>query len=69
MPHRRKVKTGSFGAHFDEVVKHFPNAPPPTGGQVSTDEARAMQEKRDIHALLFERAWQLDREPNDEGGR
>ena len=25
MPRRRQVKKGSFGSHFDEVVKHFPH--------------------------------------------
>jgi hypothetical protein len=27
MPHRRQVQKGSFGAHLDEVVKHFPDQP------------------------------------------
>jgi len=69
MPGERPIKKGSFGAHFDEVVKHFPHAPPTNGQQRSSDEARAQQEKRDIHALLFERAWQLDRETRDGGAR
>ena len=63
MPDKRPIKKGSFGAHFDEVVRHFPHAALPSGQQRSSEEARALQEKRDIHALLFERAWQLDREP------
>ena len=69
MPHRRRVKEGSFGAHFDEVVKHFPQAPLPSENQRSSDEARARQEKRDIHALLFERAWNLERGSQDGGAR
>lgn len=63
MPGRRPIKKGSFGAHFDEVVRHFPDAALPSGQHRSSEEVRALQEKRDIHALLFERAWQLDREP------
>ena len=27
MPHRRQFQKGSFGGHFDELVKHFPHAP------------------------------------------
>jgi hypothetical protein len=69
MPHRRKVKEGSFGAHFDEVVKHFPQAPPPNGAQGPADKARLLQEKRDIHTLLFEQAWQIDPEPHDRDAR
>ena len=69
MPGERPIKKGSFGAHFDEVVKHFPQAPLASRSQGSTDEAGARQEKRDIHALLFERAWQIDRKPHDGGTR
>lgn len=69
MPGRRPIKKGSFGAHFDEVVRHFPHAALPGGQQRPSEEARALQEKRDIHALLFERAWRLDREHQDEGAR
>ena len=60
MPWRRKVKKGSFGGHFDELVQHFPE-------NTTTSESRAhqrpreLQEKLDIHALLFERAWEVDR--------
>ena len=25
MPHRRRKQKGSFGGHFDELVKHFPH--------------------------------------------
>jgi hypothetical protein len=62
MPGRRPIKKGSFGAHFDEVVKHFPHAPLPSHGQPSNEAASALREKLDIHAQLFEWAWQLDRE-------
>jgi hypothetical protein len=69
MPGRRPIKKGSFGAHFDEVVKHFPHAPLPNRQQRSNEDARAQQEKRDIHALLFERAWRLDGEHQDDDAR
>ena len=67
MPHTRPVRKGSFGAHFDELVKHFTHTPR------SAEPARAspepvnseLKEKLDIHAMLFERAWSLD----DKDGR
>ena len=59
MPHRRPVKHGSFGGHFDELVKHFWRQPPKRTPK--TIENRKLQDKRDIHALLFERAWAMDR--------
>jgi len=58
MPHRRKPKKGSFGSHFDELVAQFPAAQ-----EAEKNEAkrpREFQEKVDIHAALFERAWKLD---------
>jgi hypothetical protein len=60
MPGRRPIKKGSFGGHFDELVKHFPHERPKP--RDCDEEQRALKEKRDIHALLFERAWQLERE-------
>jgi hypothetical protein len=63
MPHTRTKKAGSFDGHFDELVKHFPHDTERDGERRSDSAARELQEKRDIHALLFERAWQLDREP------
>ena len=58
MPHKRPAKPGSFDAHFDELVKHFPRETP---AERSPLNDRDLSEKRDIHALLFERAWQLER--------
>ena len=69
MPHRRIAKKGSFGSHFDELVKHFPHHASQRGARRSQQNACALQEKRDIHALLFERAWGLNREREDEGAR
>lgn len=58
MPNRCKSKTGSFSAHFDEIVKHFPRHTSAPSGP--SGDKRELQEKRDIHALLFERAWQME---------
>ncbi|QNN67991.1 hypothetical protein H9L13_03510 [Sphingomonas lutea] len=58
MPNRCKSKTGSFGAHFDELVKHFPRET--RAERKSRDDEAARREQRDIHALLFERAWQVE---------
>ena len=60
MPHRRPVKKGSFGSHFDEMVKHFPPGPWPGRARSSEEDRRDLEEKCDIHAMLFERAWGLD---------
>ena len=63
MPNRKDHR-GSFGGHLDSVVKHFPadrgEAPtsPPENKRRSN-----LDEQRDIHTLLFERAWQMDGEP------
>ena len=56
MPHRRTVKKGSFGGHFDELVKHFPHDQP----QTKTDEPEERDRREHeatIHDKLFERAW------------
>jgi len=60
MPHRRTIRKGSFGGHFDELVKHFPHEESKVGPNMS--DPNALKEKRDIHALLFERAWRMDRD-------
>lgn len=59
MPHRRRVQKGSFGSHLDELVGRFPaDKEAPDHSQRS----EVLQERIDIHALLFERAWKLDQE-------
>jgi hypothetical protein len=63
MPHQRRVKKGSFGSHFDELVARFPASeerPAPPAHPPKRDPK--LQERIDIHAQLFERAWQLERE-------
>jgi hypothetical protein len=54
MPRKRPVKKGSFGGHFDELVKHFPEEKPVAPG------SRASKPKPhagDIHDRLLESAW------------
>jgi hypothetical protein len=57
---------GSFGSHFDELVKHFPDEA--TTGKLDPAKPRmdpdALKEKIDIHALLFQQAWPLERDDN-----
>ena len=62
MPHRRRVEKGSFASHFDELVPQFPagEARPSSSGDSTTKRSARLQDKIDVHALLFERAWQLD---------
>lgn len=62
MRHKRPVEKGSFGAHFDELVKHFPHSPRNAQPAPRSSERACedLKEKLDIHALLFERAWGLD---------
>ena len=53
MPHRRRARKNSFGGHFDDLVKHFPE-------QSSKQEGRnksAPRDERNIHDRLFESAW------------
>ena len=62
VPHRRPASRGSFAAHFDELVAVFPDALVEPDEQ--TQRSAKLQEKIDIHAVLFRRAWQVDgREP------
>ena len=61
MPHRRRVQKGSFSSHFDELIVQFP-APGMQPRNEPSNRSRELQEKLDIHALLFERAWKLDDE-------
>lgn len=57
MPHRRKPIKGSFGGHFDELVKHFPDE------QASRDEEKQRSHDRSVDDRLFERAWRVDKRP------
>jgi hypothetical protein len=59
VPHRRPRDGGSFGSHFDELVMQFPDKSQAAYEPASKHPAR-LQEKLDIHRLLFERAWRMD---------
>jgi hypothetical protein len=63
MPHRRNIEKGSFGGHFDELVKHFPGDRPAKATESGGGPAK---DGRSIHALLFERASKS--EPEGGGG-
>ena len=61
MPHRRPRQKGSFGGHFDELVVQFPDKPASRKqGEAPAKRSVRLQEKIDIHRLLFERAWRMD---------
>jgi hypothetical protein len=61
VPERRPRNRGSFGGHFDGLVTQFPTpTAPDQPGDCVTGRSAKLQEKIDIHALLFERAWQLE---------
>jgi hypothetical protein len=63
MPHRRRVRKGSFKSHFDELVARFSEAETvPSPGDSPPKRPSRLQDKIDIHALLFARAWQAEDE-------
>jgi hypothetical protein len=68
MPSSRQNQKGSFAGHFDELVKHFPEYQPEEAGEGRHERSRRLQEMIDIHSLLFERAWQVERPGNDGNG-
>lgn len=60
MPHRRRVHKGSFGSHFDELVKHFRNHQNKAGNGVAKPPDDA-EKPSNIHDRLFETAWHKGR--------
>jgi hypothetical protein len=61
MPHRRRVQKGSFASHLDELLAKFPEGEPAARRESrSPKRSPELQEKIDIHALLFARAWEID---------
>ena len=60
MPGRRPVKKGSFGSHFDEVVKHFPHEPSAKRGEPDK-RRKPSKDDRNVHDKLFETAWRKRR--------
>ena len=69
MTHKRSVKKGSFGAHLEEVVKHFPADGPNPWAERPKRDGASLQESRDIHTLLFERAWRMNEADGGSGSR
>jgi hypothetical protein len=59
MPGKRPTKKGSFGGHFDELVKHFPEDKPAKGDRSSHGREPG---PTDVHDRLFESAWRQARE-------
>jgi len=57
MPHRRVVKKGSFGGHFDELFKVIVAGSRPEAGKAGR-RPKARPEGDNIHDRLFERAWE-----------
>ena len=45
MPHRRLVKKNSFGGHFDDLVKHFPEQ----ASKPEKNDESGPKEERNIH--------------------
>ena len=64
MRSQRPDKKGSFGGQVDQLVEQFPHELP-TRSPKPIDK-RELQDKRDIHAMLFERAWNIDRKKEGE---
>jgi hypothetical protein len=62
MPNRRRVQKGSFGGHFDELVVNFPAIEPDTSAEQGTKRDPKLQQKIDIHAMLFKLAWEAESE-------
>lgn len=60
MPHRRQVQKGSFGGHFDELVSQFPATETSPRENGTDGRSRKLQERIDIHALLFRQAWEVE---------
>jgi len=61
MPHRRRRQKGSFGSHFDELVKQFPHEESARRDK-SKDDGESPKDDGDIHDRLFESAWRKARE-------
>jgi len=57
---QRPPGKGSFATEVDELVELFPHEPAALTRKRHARPAE-LQERIDIHARLFERAWQLDR--------
>ena len=67
MSAERPRKKGSFGGNLEELVKHFPHeaAPREKVRPKPTVDRQRLQEKIDIHALLFQMAWQVESDEHE----
>ena len=57
MPHRRRVKSGSFGSHFDDLVKHFRHHQ-----DESKERQASASNEPGVHDRLFQTSWRKSRE-------
>lgn len=62
MPHRRKSDKGSFGGHFDELVKHFPEQ---RREERHNEKADRSKEERGVRDRLFKHAWRKQQPSRD----
>jgi hypothetical protein len=61
MPHLRRVQKGSFGSHLDELLAQFPAGETSSAANnLARERPEGLQERIDIHGLLFDRAWKLE---------
>jgi hypothetical protein len=56
MPHRRTDKKGSFGGHFDDLVKVVGTEPHVKAGKAKR-RPKTPEKSANIHDRLFEGAW------------
>jgi hypothetical protein len=60
MPHRRRKQKGSFGGHFDELVKQFRHDE--SRRRKTDDQEKPSKDDASVHDKLFESAWHKARE-------
>jgi hypothetical protein len=63
MPRRRPEKKGSFGGHFDELVKVLEPKPAKKADRLETQTPSV--EDSNVHDRLFESAWRKAREDQE----
>ena len=55
------MERGTVAGHFDALLPQFQPHTPESEQKQERRRSAELQEKLDIHAALFERAWQIDR--------
>jgi len=58
----RPKNRGSFGGHLEELIKHFPAEAIARELDRPKVDSKALKEKIEIHAMLFQQAWRLERD-------